>query len=294
MTGHPLRRLLLALSCAAAALLTACGSGSIVDPFTPTRILSVGDSFSDLGQDGKRYTVNDDTINIWSQQAALNWGLPLIASNKGGLSYARGDALVSGPTGNSIEAQITELLSKNTLQPGDLVFVNGGLADIMTNVAAYGFSDRTTANVQAAGTALGAQVQRLINAGATHVMVVGVYPLGLSPMGISTGQSTNFTNITLSFNNALKLSMVNLGANVLYLDSAQYYGQVYYTPTNFPPLNNSWTEACTTVLVTDCTPATITPGYDYNTLVYASGVYFTPTSHRLLGNYAYNQVKSRW
>ena len=240
------------------------------------------------------FSVNDDTINIWTQQAALNWGLPLIASNKGGLSYARGDALVSGPTGNSIEAQITELLAKNTLQPGDLVFVNGGLADIMTNVAAYGFSDRTTAAVQAAGTALGAQVQRLVNAGATHVMVVGVYPLGLSPMGISTGQSTNFTNITLAFNNALKLSMVNLGTNVLYLDSAQYYGQVYYTPTNFPPLNNSWTEACITVLVTECTPATIRPGYDYNTLVYASGVYFTPTAHRLLGNYAYNQVKSRW
>ena len=294
MTGHPLRRLLLALSCATAALLTACGSGSIVDPFTPTRILSVGDSFSDLGQDGRRYTVNDDTINIWSQQAALNWGLPLIASNKGGLSYAHGDALVSGPTGHSIEAQITELLSKNTLQSGDLVFVNGGLADIMTNVATLGFSAQATANVQAAGTALGAQVQRLVNAGAKHVMVVGVYPLGLSPMGISSGQSTNFTNITLAFNNALKLSMVNLGENVLYLDSAQYYGNVYYTPTNFPPLNNSVTEACITVLVTDCTPATIRPGYDYNTLVYASGVYFTPTSHRLLGNYAYNQVKSRW
>jgi hypothetical protein len=46
------------------------GSGTIVDPFQPTRVLSVGDSFSDLGQDGKRYTVNDDTINIWSQQLA--------------------------------------------------------------------------------------------------------------------------------------------------------------------------------------------------------------------------------
>ncbi len=294
MTGHPLRRLLLALSCATAALLAACGSGSIVDPFTPTRILSVGDSFSDLGQDGKRYTVNDDTINIWSQQAALNWGLPLIASNKGGLSYARGDALISGPTGNSIEAQVTELLSKNTLQSGDLVLINGGLADIMTIVANDGFSQLAFDKANAAGVALGAQVLRLVNAGAKRVLAVGLYPLGLSPMGTASGQSTNFTNITLAFNNAFKLSMVNLGANVLYLDSSQYYGQVYYTPTNFPPLNNSVTEACITVLVTDCTPATIRPGYDYNTLVYASGVYFTPTSHRLLGNYAYNQIKNRW
>jgi phospholipase/lecithinase/hemolysin len=294
MTGNSLRRILLALTCASAALLTACGSGTIVDPFTPTRVLSVGDSFSDLGQDGKRYTVNDDTINIWSQQAAINWGLPLVASNKGGLSYARGDALVTGPTGNSIEAQVTELLSKNKLQAGDLVLINGGLADIMTNVAASGFSAQTTANVQAAGRALGAQVQRVVNAGATHVLVVGVFPLGLSPLGISTGQTTNFDNITLAFNNALKLAIVDLGANVLYLDSAQYYGQVYYAPTNFPPLNNSTTVACTTVLVTDCTPATITPGFDYNTLLYASSVYFTPTAHRLLGNYAFNRVKDRW
>ena len=55
MTGNPLRRILLALTCASAALLAACGSGTIVDPFQPTRVLSVGDSFSDLGQDGKRY-----------------------------------------------------------------------------------------------------------------------------------------------------------------------------------------------------------------------------------------------
>jgi hypothetical protein len=138
MTGNPLRRILLALTCASAALLAACGSGTIVDPFQPTRVLSVGDSFSDLGQDGKRYTVNDNTINIWSEQLAASFGLPLVASNKGGLSYARGDALVQGPTGNSIEAQVTELLSKNTLQPGDLVLINGGIADIVTNVAAYG------------------------------------------------------------------------------------------------------------------------------------------------------------
>ncbi len=294
MTGNLLRRILLALTCASAALLAACGSGSIVDPFQPTRVLSVGDSFSDLGQDGKRYTVNDDTINIWSQQLAADFGLPLVASNKGGLSYARGDALVSGPTSNSIEAQVNELLAKNTLQPGDLVLINGGAADILTNVAATGFSAQTTAAVQAAGTAMGALVQRLVNAGAKHVLVVGMYPLGYSPLGTSSGQSTNYTNITLSFNNALKLSIVDLGSNVLYLDSSQYYGSVYYTPTNYPPLNNSTTVACTTVLVTDCTPATIVPGYDYNTLLYASNVYFTPSAHRLLGNYGYNQLKSRW
>jgi outer membrane lipase/esterase len=148
--------------------------------------------------------------------------------------------------------------------------------------------------VKAAGTALGAQVQRLVNAGAKHVLLAGVYPLGLSPYGAASGQVTNLTNITLDFNNALKLSVVDLGYNVLYLDSSNYYSNVYYTPTNYAPLNNSTTIACTTVLVTECTPATITPGYDYNTLLYASGFYFTPTAHRLLGTYGYDQLRNRW
>jgi phospholipase/lecithinase/hemolysin len=54
------------------------------------------------------------------------------------------------------------------------------------------------------------------------------------------------------------------------------------------------TKACTTVLVTDCTPATITPGFDYNTLLFANGVYPTPSGHRLLGSFAQIQVANRW
>ena len=80
-----------------------------------------------------------------------------------------------------------------------------------------------------------------------------------SEIWAASGQVTNLTNITLDFNNALKLSVVDLGYNVLYLDSSNYYSNVYYTPTNYAPLNNSTTIACTTVLVTECTPATITP-----------------------------------
>ena len=76
MTGNPLRRILLALTCASAALLAACGSGTIVDPFQPTRVLSVGDSFSDLGQDGKRYTVAD-----WSEEKAREDAAALAAQS---------------------------------------------------------------------------------------------------------------------------------------------------------------------------------------------------------------------
>ncbi len=294
MTGKSSRRALLALACATMALLGACSSSEIVDPFTPTRILSVGDGFSDLGQDGKRYTVNDGSINIWTQYIAALYGLPLVASDQGGLSYARGDALVSsGP--NSIEAQVDKLLAANKFAAGDLVVINGGVADIVTTAARTDITyDQKVASLNAAGLAMAAQVNRIVQAGATHILASGVWPLGQTPLGTETGQVTNLNNLTLAFNNAFKIGMVNLGANVLWLDTATYYNNVYYNPTAYPPLNNIVTKACTTVLVTDCTPATITPGFDYNTLLFANGVYPTPSGHRLLGSFAQIQVANRW
>ena len=294
MTGKSSRRALLALACATMALLGACSSSEIVDPFTPTRILSVGDGFSDLGQDGKRYTVNDGSINIWTQYIAALYGLPLVASDQGGLSYARGDALVSSGA-NSIEAQVDKLLAANKFAAGDLVVVNGGVADIVTTAARTDITyDQKVASLNAAGLAMAAQVNRIVQAGATHILASGVWPLGQTPLGTETGQVTNLNNLTLAFNNAFKIGMVNLGANVLWLDTATYYNNVYYNPTAYPPLNNTVTKACTTVLVTDCTPATITPGFDYNTLLFANGVYPTPSGHRLLGSFAQIQVANRW
>jgi hypothetical protein len=294
MTGKSSRRALAALACATMALLGACSSSEIVDPFTPTRILSVGDGFSDLGQDGKRYTVNDGSLNIWTQYIAAVYGLPLVASDQGGLSYARGDALVSSGA-NSIEAQVDKLLAANKFVAGDLVVINGGVADIVTTGARTDITyDQKVASLNAAGLAMAAQVNRIVQAGATHILASGVWPLGQTPLGTETGQVTNLNNLTLAFNNAFKIGMVNLGANVLWLDTATYYNNVYYNPTAYPPLDNVVTKACTTALVTDCTPATITPGYDYNTLLFANGVYPTPSGHRLLGSFAQIQLANRW
>lgn len=294
MTGKSSRRALLALACTAMALLGACSSSEIVDPFTPTRILSVGDGFSDLGQDGKRFTVNDGTINIWTQYMAALYGLPLVASDQGGLSYARGDALVSGGP-NSIEAQIDKMLAANKFAAGDLVVVNGGVTDIVITAARTDITyDQKVASLNSAGLAMAAQVNRILQAGATHILASGVWPLGYTPLGAETGQVTNLNNLSLAFNNAFKIGMVELGANVLYLDSSTYYSNVYFNPSAYPPLTNSTTKACTTVLVTECTPATITPGFDYNTLLWANGVYPTPSGHRLLGSYAQIQVANRW
>ncbi|MCB2071938.1 MAG: GDSL family lipase, partial [Ottowia sp.] len=65
-----------------------------------------------------------------------------------------------------------------TFADDDIVLVGGGIADIVNAVSTTGISSDTTATVSAAGTALGAQVRRLVTAGAQHVVIAGVYNLG--------------------------------------------------------------------------------------------------------------------
>ncbi len=58
------------------ALLNGCGSGTVLDPFVPTRIIAFGDAFMDTRN--PRFTVNDE---IPSVAQAINTGVPIIHVN---------------------------------------------------------------------------------------------------------------------------------------------------------------------------------------------------------------------
>jgi hypothetical protein len=68
MSRNWLRRSLLLSACAASLLLAACGSGTIESQLAPARIVSFGDGFADVGQNGSRYTVNDGLLDNWTQE----------------------------------------------------------------------------------------------------------------------------------------------------------------------------------------------------------------------------------
>ena len=82
-----------------------------------------------------------------------------------------------------------------------LAYLGAGLAVILPGIgsargvgmvgeAAGGvITDTTRANVKAAGTAYGKQVRRLLDAGAAHVAMTGVYNLGNSPWAKSYGDA---------------------------------------------------------------------------------------------------------
>ncbi len=293
MTGNSSRRAFMALACASAALLAACGAGSIESALAPTRFLSVGDGFGDLGQSGARYTVNDGTsATIWSEQLAVSYGLTLKASASGGLAYAQGGARVVGAA-PSIQTQVDTLLAANTIGASDVVLVSGGISDIVAEVTALGISDATTANVKAAGTALGAQVRRMVTAGARQVVVVGPYNLGLSPWAVGLGQATALTDLTNRFNEAFLISVVDLGASVLYVDAALYFNLVQAVPSSYAMVNVT-DKACTTPDALTCTASTIVPTIDYTKALFADGVNLTPAAHRLFGLNAYTKLRERW
>ena len=292
MTANWSRRAFLSASGAAAAALAGCGSSTIESALRPARFLAVGDGFGDLGQGGVRYTVNDASVNIWSDQLATRYGVALKPSASGGLSYARGGARVSGGA-PSIQSQIDSLLAGNTLGANDVVLVDGGITDVVAEVTALGISAQTTTNVRAAGAALGAQVRRLVTAGAKYVVVAGVYNLGISPWAVGLGQASGITDLCNRFNEALLVAVVDLGANVLFVDAGLFFNLVKANPTT-NSMTNVTDKACTTAEATSCNVSTIAAGIDYTKALFADGVYLTPSANAQFGNYAYDKLRDRW
>lgn len=316
MSRNWMRRILLALVPATALLLAACGSSSIESQLQPTRVIVFGDGFSDLGQTGKRYTVNDGSVNIWTQEMAASFGITLTAAASGGTSYATGNARIASKpdaAGSSATPTVTEqidtFLASNTLTASDLVVVSAGISDIIAETAqlnaASQTSDQMLADVRQAGRDLGAQVRRLVQAGAAHVVVTGPYDLGKSPWSTATAQTSLLSDASTKFNTEFLVSIVDLGSSVLYVDAALLYNLMATTPSAYS-LTNSVDPVCNSVDPGPgigigagqinsglCTTSTLANA-SYGLYLFADRVYPTPAGHIKFGDYAYSRVRSRW
>ena len=302
------RRALLALSLATAAALTACGSSSVESALQPERFLVVGDGFSDIGQGatGTAPTVNDGS-RLWTQELANYYGKTVTSANAGGLSWAQAYARVSqaditGHNATSITDQITKLLAATTIGANDVVLMSGGLSDVYAEVEAAGgvITDATRANITAAGTAYGKQVRRLVDAGATHVAMTGVYNLGNSPWGKAYGDATadEIRKLAVRFNDAALIEVNDLWQKVLFRDSALMYNVVYNDPETYA-LDNKVNAVCTVPDVYNCTTSTLIAGADYQKYLWADGIHMTPRIIRMFGSRDYSeaiasQLEDRW
>jgi len=311
-----IRRAGLLAACAAALLLASCGGGTVASQFHPTRAIAFGDGMGDVGQTGGRYTVNDGSVNNWTQFVANAYDLQLSPVSQGGLSYATGNARItakpdaagvsSTPT---IQEQIDAYLAGHTFTSEDLVMVSAGTSDVIVQarmvLEGSQSADQANANLEQAGRELGQQIQRLEAAGATHILVAGPYNLGRSPWAVQIGSDGMLEPASRSFNNGLLVSLVNEGKNVLFVDAALYFNQQTADGTN--NVSNKTGMACASVdpgpgIGTGngqvnsrlCTSLTIAPGVDYGTYLWADRIYPTPRGHQLFGDYARGRITNRW
>jgi outer membrane lipase/esterase len=289
----------------ASALLSGCGSSSTVSTLVPTSMVVMGDGLADVGQvGGTVYSVKDATNGTWVQQVAASYGLSVTAQSAGGQGWARGNARVAlkpDAAGSAATLTMTEqidaFLAANSIVKDNVILLDPGISDLVVQAEAFKVGSISSAqvlvNAADAGKALAAQVRRLVAAGGTHIVVAGAYNLGKSPYAIAAGQAILLENASLKFNEALLVAMVDLGANVLYIDTAFRYNQVINQPATYS-FSNSALAACTTPTAATCTPSTVLPAIDYNTYVFADDRYFTPAAQRNFGDYAYSRMKSRW
>jgi len=328
MTVSWLRRTaVLGLVSASAALLAACGSGTVDSAISPSRFVVFGDGLSDVGQTGAQFTVNDGSVNTWGQQLASRYGRTIVAASAGGTGYATGNARITlkpdaagSSSTRTVTEQITAFLAAGAPQGNDLLIVSGGVSDIVAGLATYrsaiaadgSAAAATAASTQftnaskQAGTELAAQVQRVVNAGAKYVIVTGTYDLGRTPLAAATGQATVLNAASTAFNTALLLGIADLGTNVLFVDAAFYYNLITGLPGSYS-FNDSTTVVCNSVDAgpgigigagqvssAKCNTGTIANNLNYNLYEFADAVYFTPQANRLFGNYAYDRLRLRF
>jgi outer membrane lipase/esterase len=106
-----------------------------------------------VGQKGTRYTVNDGSVNNWTLQLASRYGKTLTASSAWRQELRRRATHASWPspmplaatTTLTVTEQIDSFLASNTFGANDLVMINGGISDLIANMAAVRAGTMTTA-----------------------------------------------------------------------------------------------------------------------------------------------------
>ena len=317
MAANWMRRTVMVAACASAALLAACGSSTTESAITPARFIGFGDANTDVGQKGTRYTVNDGSVNNWALQVSTNYGKPLSPVSAGGTSYALGNARIQAKpdaAGNAstptVTEQIDSFLAKGSFASSDVVIMSGGISDVIAGMAAVNAGTQTEAAMVAAsrqaGVDMAAQVRRLVNAGAKYVLVTGTYDLSKTPWAKAIGREALLANASSRFNEGLLVNIVDLGASVLYVDLTYYVNLYTSVPANYG-FNNATTPVCTSVDTTNgigigagqvnsalCNGATLLPGANQTSYVFADSVYLTPSAQRQFGTYAYDRLRARW
>ncbi len=262
-----------------------------------TNIVTFGDSLSDGGTYGSRFTTNPG--NVWIEMLAARLGLQLNTWVKGGTNFAQGGARVSQSPGitppgapeRPVSAQITQYLAATggKVDPGALVTVWAGANDVFVNLEAAGkgliTSAQVQANIQQAATDLVLQIGRLRAAGAQNIIVVNLPDIGITPQGLNAPATIKGTLTALSglYNTILNQGLAQVGGNVLAVNASGLLAEVAANPSAYG-FTNVTTPACKTASSITCTPADLRDPNAANTWLYADAVHPTTAGHKALSD----------
>jgi phospholipase/lecithinase/hemolysin len=324
-----------AISALLVALLTSCGGGSSggnsTSPTSSTppggvslQVVSFGDSLSDVGTyapiasvvGGGRFTTNPG--QVWSQGVAQYYGDTLTAAYtidighelkpQSGFGYAQGGSTVATPADQAefltdvigdvempVNQQISSYLSAHTsFNSNQLVLVWAGSNDVLR----AGSPPAATTTVQTAANTLAQLVGTIVQSGATHVVVVNVPNIGLSPDGIQQADGGgNLSQLSELFNSTLTgaLQAAGLQSKVLMIDAYAWTTQTIqnYQANGFTVSNTA--QACdpsktphdTSLL---CSPSTYVTANADQTYMFADYLHPTTRMHALFAQYVEKHI----
>jgi outer membrane lipase/esterase len=287
-------RLPLAATAVALALHGANASAQFSNAF------AVGDSLSDAGQYGARFTTNPGLAA--PQYLAQRYGLALTPSFTGGNDFAQGSAQISGPSplippgvpNISVTDQVSQLLARGPLDPNAIYQFWGGSNDILVIAGAAAAGQLTPAQVQAAvvqaATGAVTQLARLRAAGARYLIVYNVPDIGRTPFAASQNAQATFTSLSTLFDATLDAGIAATGLQVVHVNVFALLNEAIANPAAFG-FTNATIPACTTDSALNCTPATLRDPNAALTFVFADGLHPTTRSAQIVAQAAASMIE---
>lgn len=311
------RRTLRCGAALAASLLVACGGGSQVQTFEPNRIIAFGDESSvidDVGRaaNGRKYSVNatvsdtDPTIAcdlnpLWIQVVATAHNLVFPQCNRSGVASPTSRIrATAGARVADLSTQIDAQLAESPFTGREFATVLIGQNDILDQYKQYPAVGETqlTTNVEALGTALGTQVNRIADGGA-KVLLSTVLDLGLTPYATAekaahtdADRAALLSRLTARFNAAMRATILNDGRKIGLILADEFFSAVVKI-SNGGGFTNVVTPVCDLTRsalvppsVLDCTNLTLVSGGSATTYLYADTLLLSAGGQQSLGTLA--------
>lgn len=263
-----------------------------------SRTYFIGDSLSDSGQFGSRFTTNPG--QVWSQDLAFRLGSDALPSNQGGSDYAVGGARVVrdtvsdptkpiGPTNPSLPSMTTQVQDLLVRQAGRLdsealYSVWGGANDLFAAARNPFHIDQKLIAESVAGQAV--LINHLSQAGARYILVPNLPDLGIAPEFSGSSLAAHLaTKLSKGYNQALDQQLSRSSANIIPLNIASLLNEVIVEPAAYGFVNVT-DRACNTTSSLTCTPADLVAPNADQTYLFADGVHPTTAGHRIIADYA--------